>query len=55
MLVDIIRTALEEHEECMKSLDDVRAQRQMKHIGVGKHQNPKERRKYCQPHQLSRK
>ena len=25
MLVDIIRTASEEHEECMKSLDDVRA------------------------------
>ena len=25
MLVDIIRTALEEHEECMKSLDEVRA------------------------------
>ena len=27
MLVDIIRTAAEEHEECMKSLDDVKAQR----------------------------
>ena len=25
MLVDIIRTASEEHEQCMKSLDDVRA------------------------------
>ena len=25
MLVDIIRTALEEHEECMKSLDDITA------------------------------
>ena len=31
MPVDIIRIASEEHEECMKSLDDVRAQRQTKH------------------------
>ena len=36
MPVDIIKTAAEEHEECMKSLDDVRAQRQTKHIGVRK-------------------
>ena len=41
MLVDIIRTAAEEHEECMKSLDDVKAQRQTKHIGVGKTSKPK--------------
>ena len=41
MLIDIIRTAAEEHEECMKSLDDVKAQRQTKHIGVGKMSKPK--------------
>ena len=41
MPVDIIKTASEEHEECMKSLDDVRTQRQMKHIGVGKMSKPK--------------
>ena len=41
MPVDIIRTAAEEHEECMKSLDDVKAQRQTKHIGVGKTSKPK--------------
>ena len=41
MLVDIIRTAAEEHEECMKSLDDVKAQKQTKYIGVGKVSKPK--------------
>ena len=41
MPIDIIRTATEEHEECMKSLDDVKAQRQTKHIGVGKTSKPK--------------
>ena len=41
MLVDIIRTAAEEHEECIKSLDDMKAQRQTKHIGVGKTSKPK--------------
>ena len=41
MPVDIIRTATEEHEECMKSLDDVKAQRQTKHIGAGKMSKPK--------------
>ena len=41
MPVDIIRTAAEEHEECMRSLDDVKAQRETKHIGVGKTLKPK--------------
>ena len=41
MLLDIIRTAAEEHEECMKSLDDVKVQRQTNHIGVGKVSKPK--------------
>ena len=41
MPIDIIRTAAEEHEECMKTLDDVKAQRQTKHIGVGKTSKPK--------------
>ena len=41
MPIDIIRTAAEEHEECMKSLDDMKAQRQTKHIGVGKTPKPK--------------
>ena len=41
MLVDIIRKASEEHEECMKSLDDVRMQQQPKHTGVGKTSQPK--------------
>ena len=41
MPVDIIKTASEEHEECMKTLDDVRAQRQTKHIVVGKTSKPK--------------
>ena len=41
MLVDIIKTAAAEHEECMKSLDDMKAQRQTKHIGVGKTSKPK--------------
>ena len=41
MPVDIIRTAAEEHEECMKSLDDVKGQRQTKHIGVEKTSKPK--------------
>ena len=45
MLVDIIRTTSEEHEECMKSLDDVRAQRQRKHIGVGKMSKSKGQKK----------
>ena len=41
MSVDIIRTAAEEHEECVKSLDDVKPQRQTEHIGVGKTSKPK--------------
>ena len=41
MLGDIIRTAAVEHEECMKSLDDVKAQRKTKHKGVGKMSKPK--------------
>ena len=40
-LVDIISMVAEEHEECMKSLDDMKAQRQTKHIGVGKMSKPK--------------
>ena len=36
MPVDIIRKASEEHEECMKSLDDIRIQKQLKHTGIGK-------------------
>ena len=39
--VDIIRTAAEEHKECMKSLDDMKAQRQTKDTGVGKTSKPK--------------
>ena len=27
---------VEEHEECMKSIDDARRQKQLKHIGMGK-------------------
>ena len=41
MPVDIIRKAAEEHEECMKSLDDARMQKQPKHIGTGKTSRPK--------------
>ena len=40
MPVDI-RKASEKHEECMKSLDDVRMQRHPKHTGVGKTSQPK--------------
>ena len=40
--VDIIRKASEEHEECMKSLDDVRIQKQPKHMGVGKSSKQKD-------------
>ena len=36
MPVDIIRKAAEEHEECMKSIDDVKNRSQVKHIGIGK-------------------
>ena len=36
MPVDIIRKAAEEHEECMKSIDDARNRSQVKHIGIGK-------------------
>ena len=41
MAVDIIRKVSEEHEECMKSLDDARMQQQPKHTGVGKTSQPK--------------
>ena len=40
MPVDIIRTAAKEHEECMKSLDDVKAHRQI-NTGFGKMSKPK--------------
>ena len=36
MPVDIIRKAAEEHEECIKNIDDVRNRLQIKHIGIGK-------------------
>ena len=36
MPVDIIRKAAEEHEECMKIIDDVKNRSQVKHIGIGK-------------------
>ena len=36
MPVDIIRKAAEEHEECIKNIDDVRNRSQIKHIGMGK-------------------
>ena len=36
MPVDIIRKAAEEHEECMKSIDDAKNRAQVKHIGIGK-------------------
>ena len=36
MPVDIIRKAVEEHEECMKSIDDTKNRSQDKHIGIGK-------------------
>ena len=36
MPVDIIRKVAEEHEECMKSIDDARSRKQLKHIGMGK-------------------
>ena len=36
MPVDIIRKAAEEHEECMKSIDDAKNRSQVKHIGIGK-------------------
>ena len=36
MPVDIIRKAAEEHEECIKDIDDVRNRSQIKHIGIGK-------------------
>ena len=35
MPVDI-RKAAEEHEECMKSIDDAKNRSQVKHIGIGK-------------------
>ena len=36
MPVDIIRKAAEEHEECIKNIDDVRNRSQIKHISIGK-------------------
>ena len=48
MPVDIIRKASEEHEECMKSLDDVRIQKQPKHMGIGKSSKQKDQTKYHQ-------
>ena len=36
MPVDVIRKAVEEHEECMKSIDDPKSRVQVKHIGMGK-------------------
>ena len=36
MSVDIFRKAAEEHEECMKSIDDAKNRSQVKHIGIGK-------------------
>ena len=36
MPVDIIRKVAEEHEECMKSIDDARSRKQLKHIGMRK-------------------
>ena len=33
---DIIRKAVEEHKECMKSIDDTKNRSQVKHIGIGK-------------------
>ena len=36
MPVDIIRKTVEEHEECMKSIDDTKNRSQVKHIGIGK-------------------
>ena len=41
MPVDIIRKAAEGHEECMKSLEDARMQKQPKHTGTGKTSKPK--------------
>ena len=36
MSVDIIRKVAEEHEECMKNIDDAKNRSQVKHIGIGK-------------------
>ena len=36
MPVDIVRKAVEEHEECMKSINDAKNRSQVKHIGIGK-------------------
>ena len=36
MPVDISRKVAEEHEECMKSIDDARSRKELKHIGMGK-------------------
>ena len=36
MPVDVIMKAAEEHEECMKSIDDAKSRVQVKHIGMGK-------------------
>ena len=36
MPVDIIRKPAEEHDECIKNIDDVRNRSQIKHIGIGK-------------------
>ena len=45
MPVDIIRKATEEQEECMKSLDDVRIQKQLKRMGIGKSSKQKDQTK----------
>ena len=42
MPVDIIRKASEEHKECMKSLDDVRIQKQPNHTAIGKSSKQKD-------------
>ena len=34
--MDIIRRAAEEHEECMKNIDEAKNRSQVKHIGIGK-------------------
>ena len=49
MPVDIIRKAMEDHEECMKSIDNAKNRSQVKHIGIGK---TSEKIEYHQLHQL---
>ena len=36
MPINIIKKAVEEHEECMMNIDDARSRQQIKHIGIGK-------------------